>query len=91
MKRVKNKGLLKSLLVPILGVVAALALILVTILSVVAYKNTEKQIEDDGLVANELVSQNVSSFISKAYALSQELAQNPSILTMDTNVQTPIL
>ena len=91
MKRVKNKGLLKSLLVPILGVVAALALILVTILSVVAYKNTEKQIEDDGLVANELVSQNVSSFISKAYALSRELAQNPSILTMDTNVQTPIL
>lgn len=29
--------------------------------------------------------------MSEAYAISEDLAQNPSILTMDTQVQTPIL
>ncbi len=38
-----------------------------------------------------LVSENIASFLDGAYRITEELAVNPSILTMETGVQTPIL
>lgn len=91
MKRESGKKLLTGLLMPILTVIGALAFIIVFVFGVIFYSNTRKQIINDSLAENKLIANNVSSFMSEAYALSENLAQNPSILTMDTNVQTPIL
>ncbi|MBR1740315.1 MAG: methyl-accepting chemotaxis protein [Lachnospiraceae bacterium] len=91
MKKKSEKKLLRSLLIPILSVVAVLAVVIVTVQGVVFYRNLHSQIMQDNLTENQLIAERVSSFLSEAYALTEEMAQNPSILTMDTNIQTPIL
>lgn len=39
----------------------------------------------------QLVAGEVATFLDGAYGITEELAVNPSILTMETDVQTPIL
>ena len=91
MKGKSEKKLLRNLLVPVISVVTALAFVIVLVQGIFFYRNTHEKIVQDSKSENMLVSENVSHFISKAYSLSEVLAQNPSILTMETGVQTPIL
>ena len=91
MKEKSKNKLLSSLLIPILSVIGVLAVVIVTVQSVLFFRSTHTQIEKDSLLEDQLIAEKVSAFMSEAYALSEELAQNPSILTMDTKVQTPIL
>lgn len=91
MKGKSEKKLLRNLLVPVISVVTALAFVIVLVQGVFFYRNTHEKIVQDSKSENKLVSENVSHFISEAYSLSETLAQNPSILTMETGVQTPIL
>lgn len=40
---------------------------------------------------SKLMAGEIGTFLDGAYAVTEELAVNPSILTMDTDIQTPIL
>lgn len=91
MKKKSEKKLLRSLLVPILSVVVVLAVVIVSVQGVFFYQNTHNRIMQDSLAENHLIAENVSIFISEAYSLSENLAQNPTILTMQTDQQTPVL
>jgi signal transduction histidine kinase/CheY-like chemotaxis protein len=53
-----------------------------------AYDN---QIRNETSQASNSIQQTVRSFMDGAYNLCNELAANPSILTMDSEIQTPIL
>ncbi|MBQ8983219.1 MAG: methyl-accepting chemotaxis protein [Lachnospiraceae bacterium] len=87
-KRVK---ILNQILVPIILVISAMAVSILAVVWIVSYNAFQKQATQDNLAANALMADNVASFLSEAYALSEELANDPDILTMDTEVQTPIL
>lgn len=91
MKEKSEKKLLKSLLVPIISVIAVLACVIVLVQGIFFYKNTHDRIVSDSMAENKLVSENVALFMSEAYALSENLAQSPEILTMKTEKQTPVL
>lgn len=91
MRNKSGNKLFGSLLMPILSVIGVLTIIITVVFGVIFYRNTNKQILSDSLAENKLIADNVSAFMSEAYALSEEMSKNPSILTMDTSVQTPIL
>ncbi|MBQ9608472.1 MAG: methyl-accepting chemotaxis protein [Lachnospiraceae bacterium] len=91
MKENKNAKILNQFLRPILLVMGILALTILCVLGITSYRAFQNQIRKDSQAENELIAKNVSSFMSEAYALSEELANSPDILTMETDVQTPIL
>jgi methyl-accepting chemotaxis protein len=51
----------------------------------------EEKIKQNTITVSELVSQNVSEFISKAYKVTEELANNTDIITMETYKQESVL
>lgn len=89
--RMKKKSIFKQLLLPTIAVVCALAFILTTIILIVFGKTYEKTIYQSITDRSNLVSGNITAFLNGAYEMTEELAINPSILTMETDVQTPIL
>lgn len=87
----KNTSIFKQLLIPMIAIVCALAVCLTGIIAVVFTKSYEGEIYSRGRDKSRLVSSDIATFLDGAYGITQELAVNPSILTMDTEVQTPIL
>lgn len=83
----RKKSILKQLLIPMLTLAVALpAVVLVIFTTSYEREIYEKNKQLSGLMAGE-----ISIFMDKAYQVSAELADNPGVLTMDTDVQTPIL
>ena len=81
----------QKILIPMVLEVVVFA---VTILSCILYmfeNAQEKRIcEENNNVATS-ISANVEGFMNKAYKIRKELANNQSILSMETEVQTPTL
>ena len=74
--------------------VLLIVVLLVAIPMVTVYLLTrayDEQIRNETIMVSESIHRTVRSFMDGAYNLSYELAVNPSILTMDTDIQTPIL
>ncbi|MBR1817089.1 MAG: methyl-accepting chemotaxis protein [Lachnospiraceae bacterium] len=91
MKENKNAKILNQFLRPILLVMGILAITILCVLGITSYRAFQNQIRKDSQAESELIAKNVSAFMSEAYALSEELANSPDILTMETDIQTPIL
>ena len=77
-------------------IIAALLIIalLIIIPFITVYLLTQEydgQIRSETSQATTSIQRTVQSFVDGAYNLSYGLAENPLILTMDTDVQTPIL
>ncbi|MDE6233946.1 MAG: methyl-accepting chemotaxis protein [Lachnospiraceae bacterium] len=87
----KKKSILKQLLFPIIAIVCALSVCLSVIIVVFFTKSYEQEIVDRNQSKSRLVSGEISTFLDGAYSVTEELSVNPSILTMDTKIQTPIL
>ena len=87
----KGKSIFKQLLIPMMTVICALAAALVVVILVIVTTSYEKDIYSQNQDLSGLLADQISSFMDGAYSLNQALAENPSVLTMDTEIQTPIL
>lgn len=87
----KKTSIFKQLLLPMIAIVCALAVCLTGIVTFIFMKSYESEIYLRSQDKSQLVSGEIATFLDGAYGITEELSVNPSILTMDTNVQTPIL
>ena len=87
----KKKSIFKQLLFPMIAIVCVLALILTGIIAAIFSKTYEDEIYSRERDKSLLVASDISTFMDGAYGVTEELSVNPSILTMNTDVQTPIL
>ncbi len=87
----KKKNIFKQLLLPMIIIVFALSVSLSGIIVLVFTKSYESEIYDRNQDKSRLVAGEIATFLDGAYGITEELSVNPSILTMDTNIQTPIL
>lgn len=87
----KGKSIFKQLLIPMMTIICTLAAALVVVILVIFTTSYEKDIYEKNQDISNLLANQISSFMDGAYSVNQVLSENPSILTMDTNVQTPIL
>lgn len=87
----KRNSIFRQILTPTLLLICILVAAIMGMLWFSMADNSKKRITSDNQAETKLIASDISGFLSKAYALSEELAVNPSILTMDTKIQTPIL
>ncbi len=87
----KGSGIFKQLLLPMIGVVCAVAAGLTGIVAVIFMMSYEKEIHGRSQDKSQLVAGEIATFLDGVYGISEELSKNPSILTMETDVQNPIL
>ncbi len=87
----KQKSIFKQLLIPMIAIVTALAVVLTVVIVVIVSKSYEKEIYKKSEDKSMLVAGEISAFMDGAFSMTEEMSKNPSILTMDTNIQTPIL
>lgn len=87
----KKTSIFKQLLLPMIAIVCALAVCLTGIITVIFMKSYEREIYGRSRDKSQLVSGDIATFLDGAYGVTEELSVNPSILTMETQVQTPIL
>ena len=83
----KKKSIFRQLLIPML----TLAVVLPAVVLVIFTTTYEQEIYSKNKALSSLMSEEISIFMDEAYHINEQLADNPSVLTMDTNVQTPIL
>ncbi len=87
----KGKSIFKQLLIPMMTIICTLAAALVVVILAIFTTSYEKDIYAKNQDISNLLSDQIASFMDGAYSVNQALAENPSILTMDTEIQTPIL
>lgn len=87
----KKTSIFKQLLLPMIAIVSALAVCLIGIVVSIFMKSYENEIYGRSQDKSLLVSGEISTFLDGAYSVTEELAVNPSILTMETGIQTPVL
>ncbi len=87
----KKTSIFKQLLLPMILIVCVLAVCLTGIIAAIFVKSYESQIYGRSQDKSQLVAGEIAMFLDGAYGITEELSVNPSILTMETNVQTPIL
>lgn len=89
--QMKRTSIFKQLLLPMIAIVCTLALCLTGIVVSIFVESYENEIYGRSQDKSQLISGEIATFLDGAYGITEELSVNPSILTMDTNVQTPIL
>ena len=83
----KKKSIFMQMVVLMMTVICALAAIILMIF----VKTYEKDIYSRNQDVSNLLAGEIGVFMDGAYSLNEGLAENPGILTMETEVQTPIL
>ena len=83
----KKKSIFKQLLIPMMTLAIALPAVVLIIFST----SYEQDIYKKNKEHSSLMAEEISIFMDGAYRMNQELADNPSVLTMETDVQTQIL
>lgn len=89
--QMKRTSIFKQLLLPMIVIVCALAVCLAGIVAVIFGKSYESEIYGRSREKSQLVSGEIAMFLDGAYGIAEELSESPSILSMETGVQTPIL
>lgn len=87
----KKTSIFRQLLLPMIAIVCALAVCLTGVIAAIFVKSYEGEIYGRSRDKSQLVSGNIATFLDGAYEVTEELSVNPSILTMQTEVQAPIL
>ena len=87
----KEKSIFKQLLIPMMTIICILVAALVTAILAIFTTSYEKDIYSKNQSISNLLADEISVFMDGAYSVNESLSQNPSILTMETEVQTPIL
>ena len=89
--QMKKTSIFKQLLLPIIAIVCTLAVCLICVVVFIFVKSYEQEIYRRSQDKSQLVSGEIAAFLDGAYGIAEELSVNPSILTMDTEIQTAIL
>lgn len=87
----KKTSIFKQLLFPMIAIVCALAVCLTGVIAAIFMKSYESEIYGRSQDKSQLVAGDIATFLDGAYGVTEELSVNPSILTMETDTQTPIL
>lgn len=87
----KRTGIFRQLLFPMIAIVCAFAICLTGIVVFIFVKSYESELYGRSQDKSQLVSGEIATFLSGAYSVTEELSVNPSILTMKTETQNPIL
>lgn len=87
----KNKSIFRQMLIPMITIVVLLATVLVIIIAIFFTSLHKKEIQSRNRDQAELIAESIKIFVDAAYMVTEELATNPSILTMQTEIQTSIL
>lgn len=87
----KAKSILKQLLFPMIAIAALMAVLLTTVIVAVFTNSYASYIDASNIEKSNLMAGEIAAFMDGAYGITEELSVNPSILTMDTATQTPIL
>lgn len=87
----KKKSIFRQLLFPMIAIVCALAVCLTGVSAVIFMRAYEDEIYSRDREKSLLVASDIATFLDGAYGITEELSLNPSILTMETEIQTPIL
>lgn len=87
----KRKSIFRQLLFPMITIVCTLAVCLTGVSAFIFMKAYEDEIYSRDRDKSQLVSSDIATFLDGAYGITEELSLNPSILTMETEIQTPIL
>ena len=90
-ERMRGKSIFKQLLIPMMTIICTLAIALVAVIMVIFTTSYEKDIYSKNQDMSNLLANQIASFMDGAYSVNQALSENPSVLTMDTEIQTPIL
>ncbi len=85
--QMKKKSIFRQLLIPMIVLAAALPAVVLMIFTT----SYEQEIYSKNKELSSLMGEEISIFMDGAYHINEGLADNPSILTMETDVQTPIL
>lgn len=83
----RKKSIFRQMLIPMITVICLLAAVILTIF-MTAY---EKDVYSGNQDIADLLAGEIAVFMDGAYSVNEALAENPSILTMDTGIQTAIL
>lgn len=86
-----QKSIFKQMLIPMVAIVSGLAVVLLVIVATFFSSFYEKEVHSRNLDKAKLMAGEISTFIEGAYSVTEELSVNPSITTMNTDIQTPIL
>lgn len=89
--QMKKTSIFRQLLLPMIAIVCALAICLTGIVAAIFVKSYENELYGRSQDKSLLVSGEIATFLDGAFGITEELSVNPSILTMETDVQTPIL
>lgn len=83
----RKKSIFRQLLIPMMALAVALPVVVLVIFTT----SYEKEIHAKNEQLSSLMAGEISIFMDEAYHVNEELADNPSVLTMETGVQMPIL
>ncbi len=83
----KKKSIFRQLLIPVMAIICTLAVVLPAIFTT----SYEKDIYSRNQDISKLLAGEISAFMDGAYRMNEELANNPVILTMETEAQVPVL
>lgn len=89
--QMKRTSIFKQLLLPMIVIVCALAVCLAGVVAVIFGKSYENEIYSRNREKSQLVSGEIAMFLDGAYGIAEELACSPSMLSMETGQQTPLL
>lgn len=87
----KHKSIFKQMLIPMIAIVVLLSMVLVTIIAAFFISFYKKEIQIKNQERAGLLSESIQIFVDGAYNMAEELSVNPSILSMDTPIQSSIL
>lgn len=87
----KRKSIFKQMLVPMIAIVTLLVMVLVTIIASFFISFYKKEIQIKNKERAGLLSESIQIFVDGAYNVAEELSVNPSILSMETPIQSSIL
>lgn len=90
-RQMKRTSIFKQLLLPMIVIVCALSVCLAGVVAAIFGKSYENEIYGRSREKSQLVSGEIAMFLDGAYGIAEELSVNPSMLSMETGVQTPIL
>ena len=85
------KSIFSKFLIPTVLIVCLFALTVLTVTRNLFTEAFEQQIYSQNSDTSSFIAQSVQSFMDKAYKISDELAHDASILSMQTDLQTPVV
>lgn len=87
----KRKSIFKQLLIPMMTIICTLVISLLIVILLIFTTSYEKDIYSKNQNISNLLAGEIATFMDGVYNVNETLAENPSILTMETEIQTPIL